>query len=341
MTKKGTRMISVLLSLAVAAVGLTAALTRGFTVWNHNQPVTPGTSGVYDGAGNELVSGKVYPLSSNMVFTAPSAESPLAEDGVTLQATVKPDTATNKALDWTVAFVNPASAWATGKAVSDYVSVTPTSNGADTATVTCNEPFGEQIRITVTSRSNANAKAECVVDFAKRVESVSVKLASTLLEPLPAASYTIRYNKTVALQYEFLYSAYTIDVDYETALYIRLNPSIYDRLFDLGFDYPVGMANRVYLFTYSEDEFTLSPSIFEELLSSEVFDNPVQRNKVLDLFCECAEEGTPVLAIEAEWTCSSDSPGTSDIGQLGLNLDPTGLPYQVENVSLNHGTLTF
>lgn len=38
MTKKGTRILSVLLSLAVAAVGLTAALTRGFTVWNHNQP---------------------------------------------------------------------------------------------------------------------------------------------------------------------------------------------------------------------------------------------------------------------------------------------------------------
>ena len=204
MTIRRTRMISVLLSLAVAAVGLTAALTRGFTVWNHNQPVTPGTSGVYDGAGNELVSGKVYPLSSNMVFTAPSAESPLAEDGVTLQATVKPDTATNKLLDWTVTFVNPASTWATGKAVSDYVSVTPTSNGADTATVTCNEAFGEQIKITVTSRSNPNAKAECVVDFAKRVEGFTGNVDGSEIHPGTYCTLGFDIDTPDGLQHSFL-----------------------------------------------------------------------------------------------------------------------------------------
>ena len=93
-------------------------------------------------------------------------------DSVTIQATIKPDNATNKKVSWSVSFVNPASKWATGKAVTDYVTVTPQSTGSNIATVECLKPFGEQIKITVTSESNVNAKAECTVDFAKRINQV-------------------------------------------------------------------------------------------------------------------------------------------------------------------------
>ncbi len=59
--------------------------------------------------------------------------SPLSESAVTLTATVTPAEATYPQVDWTVSFAS-RSGWASGKNVSDYVTVTPSSDGARTAT---------------------------------------------------------------------------------------------------------------------------------------------------------------------------------------------------------------
>lgn len=99
--------------------------------------------------------------------------SPLAEAAYTLTATITPSNATNKALDWSVSFVNPESEWASGKTVTDYVTVTPTSDGALTANVACLKQFGEQIKITVTSRSAPEIFAVCTADYQQKVESWS------------------------------------------------------------------------------------------------------------------------------------------------------------------------
>ena len=124
---------------------------------------------VTDGEGNPMESGKVYAMPANMVFAATAAEPSDAKDGITLKATIDPDTAANQNVDWSVSFVNPSSSWASGKTVTDYVTVTPTSDGALTATVQCLKAFGEQIKITVTSRANEYATAECTVDYARRI----------------------------------------------------------------------------------------------------------------------------------------------------------------------------
>lgn len=124
---------------------------------------------VTDGEGNPMESGKVYAMPANMVFATTAAEPSDAKDGITLKATIDPDTAANQNVDWSVSFVNPSSSWASGKTVTDYVTVTPTSDGALTATVQCLKAFGEQIKITVTSRANEYATAECMVDYARRI----------------------------------------------------------------------------------------------------------------------------------------------------------------------------
>ena len=124
---------------------------------------------VTDGEGNPMESGKVYAMPANMVFATTAAEPSDAKDGITLKATIDPDTAANQNVDWSVSFVNPSSSWASGKTVTDYVTVMPTSDGALTATVQCLKAFGEQIKITVTSRANEYAKAECTVDYARRI----------------------------------------------------------------------------------------------------------------------------------------------------------------------------
>lgn len=129
---------------------------------------------VLDENGDVIPSDEVVPMPQAMTFrTAKSLMATTAVDGttydsVTLSATVKPDSAVDKTVDWTVEFVNPSSEWATGKTVTDYVTVTPQSDGATVATVQCLKPFGEQIRVTVTSRMNTEATASCTVDFAAR-----------------------------------------------------------------------------------------------------------------------------------------------------------------------------
>ena len=92
-----------------------------------------------------------------------------AESAYTLTATVKPEDAENKAVDWSIAFVNASSAWASGKSVTDYVTVTPSADGALTAVVTNLGEFGEQIKVTVTSRGNPSASAECTVDYIQKI----------------------------------------------------------------------------------------------------------------------------------------------------------------------------
>ena len=84
-------------------------------------------------------------------------------------ATVSPSDATDTALDWSVAFVEPDSEWATGKTVTDYVTVTPTADGASTAAVECKQAFGEQIVVTCKSRSNAAVSASCSVDYTQKL----------------------------------------------------------------------------------------------------------------------------------------------------------------------------
>ena len=183
-----TAVLAILLVIVIAgAAALVGVLSDGFKDWTKFQPdeqtETPADEvqggeeelPVLDDEGNEMESGVVHEMPKAMTFrTAASlAATPAAQaetyDSVTLTATVKPDSAADKTVDWAVAFVNPSSEWATGKTVTDYVTVTPSSDGSTTATVKCLRPFGEQIKVTVTSRTNANATASCTVDFSARL----------------------------------------------------------------------------------------------------------------------------------------------------------------------------
>lgn len=76
-----------------------------------------------------------------------------------LTATVLPETATNKKVDWSIA-------WADGQAgtVTDYVTVTPSSNGSTTASVKCYKAFTGNIIVTVTTRESGYT-AECIISF--------------------------------------------------------------------------------------------------------------------------------------------------------------------------------
>lgn len=140
---------------------------------------------VTNGAGEAMATdGTANALPERMTFHAEAAAAetddeatPRAATRITLTATVSPADSINTEVDWSVEFVNPSSAWATGKTASSYITVTPASDGALTATVSNSKAFEEQIRITVALRSNPEIKAECICDYEMKIASAVVRVA--------------------------------------------------------------------------------------------------------------------------------------------------------------------
>lgn len=140
--------------------------------------------------------------------------SPMAENAYTLTATIEPSNASNRAVDWSVEFVDPSSEWATGKTVTDYVTVTPTSDGALTATVSNLGEFGEQIKVTVTSRDNSAAYASCTVDYAKRIKSAYLVDGSGAPVGQNGADWVTGLHDNFTETYIPQYMSYTVNYTY-------------------------------------------------------------------------------------------------------------------------------
>ena len=174
------------LSAALFAVLLIAALvlsvfTKGFTDWqfgkelpevndlNNNVVVTP-----QEGTGGIRLMAEFQPG-----VTESGDETDYEGETLTITATVSPDnSADNTGLDWSMAFKNPSSAWATGKTLSDYMTLTPSGTdaaGSKKVSVKCLKPIGEQVVITATSQDNPEVTASCTADFAQRIESATLK----------------------------------------------------------------------------------------------------------------------------------------------------------------------
>ena len=92
-----------------------------------------------------------------------------AEKAYTITATVKPEEATNKKVNWSLTFANAESTWAKGKSISDYLTLTPESNDALRATLVCLQAFGETAVVTVTAQEDSTVKATCNVEYVKRI----------------------------------------------------------------------------------------------------------------------------------------------------------------------------
>ena len=99
-------------------------------------------------------------------------------ESVTITATVEPDNeAENTGVDWTATWKNAGSVWASGKSVSDYVTLTP--GGEDYAasksvTLENLQPFGEQIIIKATARDDPGITATCTADYAQKPVNFSL-----------------------------------------------------------------------------------------------------------------------------------------------------------------------
>ncbi len=157
--------------------------SEGFKNWDYfkgeqtEQPEEEQPSGVTDGEGNALESGTAYAMPTAMVYSIPTAQSS-ASEGITITATVLPDTAINKNVTWTLSFANAQSEWATGKTVTDYVTVAANETNSREATIVCERAFGEQILLTAASVADPTKTATCTIDYAQSIVGVSAKIGN-------------------------------------------------------------------------------------------------------------------------------------------------------------------
>ena len=98
-----------------------------------------------------------------------------SEDGTvskTLTATVLPADAPNKAVDWSVSWASDAPL--KDKAIGDYLTVTPASDGALTATVTCKKSFRGSVAYVKVVTREGKFEATSMITFEGVPSSLSV-----------------------------------------------------------------------------------------------------------------------------------------------------------------------
>mgnify|MGYP000225853917 FL=1 len=166
-------------------------------------PAEPGQAAVIDGDGNAMDSGKTYPMPKAMSFTSTALAAALAEgEGVSVKITanVYPVDAANRAVDYSVAWGSAPTHGS--EAVTDYVTVTPESDGSTAATVTCKQPFGtDKIIITVTTRDGGYTDT-CTVSFVGVASTMSLTSSELTITPDGArgAHYQLGTNRTYTFQ---------------------------------------------------------------------------------------------------------------------------------------------
>ena len=168
--------LAVLASCLIAGGAIAAVHNNGKKI-SVSQPPMENT--VTDESGNKLNDGTYHALPGNMLFTA-AAFTTFTETSepitANVTATITPNNAANKQVEWSLQFVDAGTAWSSGKEISDDVTVTPTEDGALTASVNCYQPFGEEILLAVTSRDNAEASVSGRIDFKQQLLGYAVTL---------------------------------------------------------------------------------------------------------------------------------------------------------------------
>lgn len=210
---------------------------------------------------------------SNHVYAMPKSISLIGENekSITLRATVVPNNATYKALDWSVAWSNPSNEWVKGKLIADYL--TMAANG-DTVTIGYKNAFAEPIILTVRSKDNPDATATCVVNCMRRPNAfkaefkintssyvtidggiIRVRLpgaygSSTASHGYSAMSDSTDINYVNSIEYS---SIYTVDMGYKiTTLRGLANRKFND---DILSPYDLGQGEPYLPYSISSDEY--------------------------------------------------------------------------------------
>ena len=344
--KVWTGILAVLLVLVIAgAAALVGVLSDGFKNWDKFKPdeeqTQEGGAIITEGESNgiKLMSAKISPENYDEYGI-----SPMADTAYQLTATLTPENATNKAVDWTIAWNGGrgqggggssglrSSEWADGKTVTDYVTVTPTSDGALTANVECLQAFGAQVKITVTSRDNTSVKATATVDYTEKLSSVKATFGSTVLTDGMTKSFDLDASGQPAEVWKFDYttSAHTIADEYTTTVKISFADGV------SAVESAVGVE-----FTWAGETITSGMPSFDKTFFDKVFvtesgavsSNPTQYNKLVSAL----SAGVTLFEVEVSTT------GTygNKTDTYTINVTSDGLNIRVEGIELGDTSIIF
>ena len=342
--KVWTGILAVLLVLVIAgAAALVGVLSDGFKNWDKFKPdeeqTQEGGAVISEGESNgiKLMSAKIAPENYDEYGI-----SPMAETAYQLTATITPANATNKAVDWTVTWVGGrehdggssegSSDWSEGKTVTDYVTVTPTSDGALTANVECLQAFGTQVRVTVTSRDNTAVKANATVDYTEKLSAVKATFGSTVLTNGMTKSFDLDASGQPAEVWTFDYttSAHTIADEYTTTVKISFADGV------SAVESAVGVE-----FTWAGETITSGMPSFDKTFFDKVFvtesgavsANPTQYNKLVSAL------SAGVTLFEVEVSTTGEYGSKTDTYEVKVTSD--GLNIRVEGIELGDTSIIF
>ena len=163
-----SRVCGVLLVLAlIVCTVLIGILTDGYTHWKANVPSSEMLQSNDEDEFYGYGTAKVQAVSLSMNAAAVTAAN--GSVSKTLTAYVYPEDAKNKAVDWTIEWLDTEET----RDISDYLTLVPDSDGSATAQLTCLQAFDGEALVTVTSREGAFFDT-CRVLFVGNPSSVNV-----------------------------------------------------------------------------------------------------------------------------------------------------------------------
>lgn len=332
--------LALVIAGGVAAVGV---FSNGFKDWDkfkkddtqQEQPMTPpedsGGSDITAEASNgiRLMSMKLAPVQYAAYGVAANAES-----AYTLTATVYPEDAANKLLDWTVSFKNASSTWASGKTVTDYVTVTPSSDGALTAVVENKTAFGEQVVVKVTSRDNTSAYATLNVEYLQRTTgytlSLDGKTYATTGTKANAAKPTFAASQSAAAKVTVNKSSVYTRANTDKAEYFTIKPTA-------AFKTAITNAglSATALKEYSGNASATLSGWFDSTWGTALYANNTQRNKLISAIKGFSGNAYEIVIYTAN--------GGEQLATFGITLDSSVIEGQkgVESVTTDKTELVF
>lgn len=192
MTKKRIVVLMMALMLIISTIAIFLVSCTSENAEEEAEPTISATDNT-----NENDNEEVYPMPKFMSFSAMALErSATGYISVNVSATVLPvDAAVDKSVDWLVAWSDDTKT----EPVSDYITVTPTSDGSANATIKCFKAFEGDIIITVKTRA-ANFFDTCKVSFIGKPTSFNV---STNSASLTSGSFGSYYALGSSSSYQF------------------------------------------------------------------------------------------------------------------------------------------
>lgn len=332
--------LALVIAGGVAAVGV---FSNGFKDWNkfkkddtkQEQSIPPsedsGGSDITAEASNgiRLMSMKLAPMQYAAYGVAANAES-----AYTVTATVYPEDAANKLLDWTVSFKNASSTWASGKKVTDYVTVTPSSDGALTAVVQNIAAFGEQVVVKVTSRDNTSAYATLNVEYLQRTTGYTLtldgKTYATTGTKANAAKPTFAASQSAAAKVTVNKSSVYTRANTDKAEYFTIKPTA-------AFKTAITNAglSATALKEYSGNASATLSGWFDSTWGTALYANNTQRNKLISAIKGFSGNAYEIVIYTAN--------GGEQLATFGITLDSSVIEGQkgVESVTTDKTELVF